>query len=193
MRMHEFELLLCCKSSRKCHHAAQTTPTWTKAFFLYLYVWQWILIAVQPSMAEYEWTMYQMKKKKLCYHALKSYLFPILRNLESNPGFLLFFSFFNSHCIQYCSETSYLRGDSIRIFSRGTRSVSWQAKTTTTTTKHTHKQTTIHIIGSNRFAGGGVGTCPFPPPPPRIRQCILYDMDSGIDKQDRRPQEARQS
>ena len=31
VRMHQ--LLLCCESSRKCHHAAQTTPTWTKPIF----------------------------------------------------------------------------------------------------------------------------------------------------------------
>ena len=32
------------------------------------------LIAVQPSMAEYEWTLYQIKVDQLCYHALKSVL-----------------------------------------------------------------------------------------------------------------------
>ena len=50
------------------------------------------MIAVQPSMAKYEWTMYQIKVDLLCYHALKSvllYLFSILRNFESNPDFLL--------------------------------------------------------------------------------------------------------
>ena len=55
VRMHE--LLLCRESSRKCHHAAQTTPTWTKTILTCFTK----LIAVQPSMAEYEWTMYQMK------------------------------------------------------------------------------------------------------------------------------------
>ena len=41
---------LCCESSRKCHHAAQTTPTWTKTILTCFTK----LIAVQPSMAEYE-------------------------------------------------------------------------------------------------------------------------------------------
>ena len=40
------------------------------------------LIAVQPSMAKYEWTMYQIKSVLL-------YLFSVLRNFESNRGFLL--------------------------------------------------------------------------------------------------------
>ena len=43
-------------------------------------------------MAEYEWTMYEIKVDKLCYHALKSVLlnvFSILRNLESNPSFIM--------------------------------------------------------------------------------------------------------
>ena len=31
VRMHE--LLRCCESSRKCHHAAHTTPTWTTTIF----------------------------------------------------------------------------------------------------------------------------------------------------------------
>ena len=31
VRMHQ--LLLSCESSRKCHHAAQTMPTWTKPIF----------------------------------------------------------------------------------------------------------------------------------------------------------------
>ena len=37
VRMHE--LLLCCRSSRKCHHAAQATPTWTKQFWHVLQNW----------------------------------------------------------------------------------------------------------------------------------------------------------
>ena len=52
-------MLLCCESSRKCHYAAQTTPTWTKTVLTCTTK----LIAVQPSMAEYEWTMYQMKTR----------------------------------------------------------------------------------------------------------------------------------
>ena len=28
--VHKAMRMLCCESSRKCHHAAQTTPTWTK-------------------------------------------------------------------------------------------------------------------------------------------------------------------
>ena len=51
------------------------------------------LIAVQPSMAEYEWTMYQMKVDWLCYHALKSVLlclFSILQNFGVKPGFAFF-------------------------------------------------------------------------------------------------------
>ena len=82
------DALLLCESSRKCHHTAQTMPTSTKPILTCFTK----LIAVQPSMAEYEWTMYQIKVDKLCYHALKSvllYLFSMLRNLESNPGFLL--------------------------------------------------------------------------------------------------------
>ena len=52
------ELLLCCESSRKCRHAAQRLPTWTKTMLTCFTK----LIAVQPSMAEYEWMyMYQMK------------------------------------------------------------------------------------------------------------------------------------
>ena len=30
-----FALLLCCESSRKCHHAAQTTRTWTKTILTF--------------------------------------------------------------------------------------------------------------------------------------------------------------
>ena len=37
MRMHE--LLLCCESSHRCHHAAQTTPTWTKTMFYKIDCW----------------------------------------------------------------------------------------------------------------------------------------------------------
>ena len=44
------ELLLCCERSRKCHHAAQTKPTWTKTILTCFTK----LIAVQPSMAECE-------------------------------------------------------------------------------------------------------------------------------------------
>ena len=32
-------LLLCCESSRKCYHAAQTTPTWTKPSWHVLQKW----------------------------------------------------------------------------------------------------------------------------------------------------------
>ena len=47
-------------------------------------------IAVQPSMAEYEWTIYQIKVD-YCYHTLKSVLLyspppSILTNLKSNLG-----------------------------------------------------------------------------------------------------------
>ena len=52
------------------------------------------LIAVQPSMAKYEWTMLQMKVEnimlsctEISFHRSFFY-FTILRNLESNPGFL---------------------------------------------------------------------------------------------------------
>ena len=38
-------------------YAAQTMPTWTKQILTCFTK----LIAVQPSMAKYEWTMYQMK------------------------------------------------------------------------------------------------------------------------------------
>ena len=48
VRMHS--LLLCCESSRKCHHAAQAMPTWTKPILTCFTK----LIAVQPSMAKYE-------------------------------------------------------------------------------------------------------------------------------------------
>ena len=92
--MHEF--LLCCESSLKCHHAAQTTPTWTKTILSCFTTF----IAVQPSMTKYELTMYQMKVEELCYHAPKSvllHLFSILRNLESNLGFLSFFSTHTVH------------------------------------------------------------------------------------------------
>ena len=81
-------LLLCCESPPQCYHAAQTTPIWTKPIW---YVLQKI-IAVQPSMAKYEWTMYQIKVDYLRYHVLESvllYLFSILRNFESNRGFFL--------------------------------------------------------------------------------------------------------
>ena len=37
VRMHE--LLLCCESSRKCYHAAQTTPTWTKTILTGLQIY----------------------------------------------------------------------------------------------------------------------------------------------------------
>ena len=44
------ELLLCCESSRKCHHAVQTMLTWTKTILTGFTKF----IAVQPSMAKYE-------------------------------------------------------------------------------------------------------------------------------------------
>ena len=42
--------LLCCESSRKCHHAAQRTPTWTRTILTCFTK----LIAEQPYMAKYE-------------------------------------------------------------------------------------------------------------------------------------------
>ena len=38
-------LLLCCESSRKCYHAAQTTPTWTKPSW---HVLQKLLLCSHP-------------------------------------------------------------------------------------------------------------------------------------------------
>ena len=68
-----------------------------KQFWHVLQNW---LLSVQPSIAEYEWTMYRMKVEWLCYHALKSvyyiYIFFFFFYLESNPGFLFFYK---SHCI----------------------------------------------------------------------------------------------
>ena len=43
VRMHL--LLLCCESSRKCYHAAQTTPTWTNQFDMFL---QKLLLCSHP-------------------------------------------------------------------------------------------------------------------------------------------------
>ena len=86
-------LLLCCQGFRKCLHAVQTTPTWTKTTLTCFTE----LIAVQTSMAEYEWTVYQMKVEWLYYPALKSvllYIFFWFWKFGVNPGF----PFFNSHC-----------------------------------------------------------------------------------------------
>ena len=90
-------IVVCCGSSPKCHHALQTTLTWRK------------LIAMQPTMAEYEWTVHQIKVDLLCYHTLTSvllYNISIWRIWESNPGFLLLFILFYSHCILivFCNE-----------------------------------------------------------------------------------------
>ena len=80
-------LLLCCESSRKCYHAAQTTPTWTKPSW---HVLQKLLLCSHPwpNMNELctklKFTNYTiMRWNQFCY------LFSILRNFESNPGFLL--------------------------------------------------------------------------------------------------------
>ena len=92
VQMHE--LLLCCESSRKCHHATQTTPTWTKTSLTCFTK----LTAVQPSIAEI-WMNNVPNESRIINHALKSvllYLFSILRNLEWNPGFL----FFLTHTVQ---------------------------------------------------------------------------------------------
>ena len=90
-------LLLCCKSSRKCHHAAQTTPTWTKPILTCFTK----LIAVQPSMAEYEWTMYQIKVDYLCDHALKSVLLYLF--------FLQFLEIWSQIRVSfYATQSSYL-------------------------------------------------------------------------------------
>ena len=89
VRMHQ--LLLCCESSRKCHHAAQTTPTWTKPILTSFTK----LIAVQPSMAEYEWTIPNyaiMHWSQFCYISFKSW------QIWSQTRVSLFF-FFYSHCI----------------------------------------------------------------------------------------------
>ena len=65
--------------------SAQTTPTWTKPILTCFTK----VIAVQPSMAEYEWTMYQIKEDYSCYHALKSVLlyFFQFEKLGVKPGF----------------------------------------------------------------------------------------------------------
>ena len=92
------ELLLCCESSRKWHPATQTAKQrqlhWTEKFWHVLQK----LIAVQPSMAEYEWTMYQMKVKLLCYNGLKSVFVISCFDFEKF-GVKPVFPFFNSHCI----------------------------------------------------------------------------------------------
>ena len=82
-----------------CHHAAQTTPTWTKTILTCFTK----LIAVQPSMAEYKWTMYQMKEE-LRYHALKSvllYLFFRYWEISSQTRVSIFF--FKTHTV-YCMQ-----------------------------------------------------------------------------------------
>ena len=84
VRMHE--LLPCRESSHKCHHAAQTTPTWTKMILTCFMKF----IAVHAIHGQIWMNNVPNGSTELCYHALKSvlYLFSILRNLESNPGFL---------------------------------------------------------------------------------------------------------
>ena len=86
VRMHL--LLLCCESSRKCYHAAQTMPTWTKPIW---HVLQKLLLCSYPwpNMNELctklKLTNYAiMRWNQFCYIC-----FLILRNFESNPGFLL--------------------------------------------------------------------------------------------------------
>ena len=87
VRMHY--LLLCCESSRKCHHAAQrTTPTWTKQILTCFTR----LIAAQPSMAEYERKCTKLSRLIMLSCTEISFVisfFQFFRNLESNPSFLL--------------------------------------------------------------------------------------------------------
>ena len=49
VRMHL--ILLCCESSHKCYHAAQTTPTWTKPNWHALQKW-WLCSHPWPNMNE---------------------------------------------------------------------------------------------------------------------------------------------
>ena len=103
-----YELLLCCESSRKCHHAAQTSPTWTNTINFDVFT-NWLLcshpwlntnvyklnnvpnesrIICAPTSRNYPYAI--MHWNQFCFMYLV-YLFWILRTLESNPGFLLFF------------------------------------------------------------------------------------------------------
>ena len=88
------ELLLCCESSCKCHHAAQTTPTCP---LNKLHNW---LLCSHPWP---KWMNNVPNESRIiiCHHALKSvllYLFFLFfwggEILESNLGFLFFVSFF---------------------------------------------------------------------------------------------------
>ena len=89
-RMHE--LLLCCKSSHKCHHVAQTMPTWTKIILTCFTK----LIDVQPSMAE--WMNNVPNKNNVAIMHWNQFCNIFLRFWEiwSQSGF---FYIFNSHCI----------------------------------------------------------------------------------------------
>ena len=64
-----------CESSRKCHRAAQTTPTWTNFDMFYK-------IDCCAAIHDYHYAI--MHGNHICYLFLS-----ILRNLESNTGFLL--------------------------------------------------------------------------------------------------------
>ena len=93
---------LCCESSRKCHHAAQTTPTWTKTILTCFTK----LSSEQPSLTQYERPMYNMKEKWICYYLLITiswFFFSILRDLGLNLGFLFFT---HTYCIR-CRPRSY--------------------------------------------------------------------------------------
>ena len=93
------ELMLCCESSRKCHHAAQT-PTWTKTILTMFY-------KIDCRAATHGWiwmnNVPKWKYNNYAIIALKSvllYLFLIFKYLESNLGFPCFYSFFfNTHTV----------------------------------------------------------------------------------------------
>ena len=101
-----------------CIHAAQTTRTWTKTILACFTK----LIAVQPSMAEYERTVGPIPNDSImimlsCTEISSFFPPPIWRNLESNPGFFFFFFFF-THTVYYWipsfvyKSSSYMRSNS---------------------------------------------------------------------------------
>ena len=81
VRMHY--LLLCCESSHKCHHAAQTTSTWTKTILTGFMT----LIAVQHPIAEYDEQCTKWKKNKNAIMHCYIFFF-FFEKFWVKPGFL---------------------------------------------------------------------------------------------------------
>ena len=80
------------QSNNRCVRTALCTMT--------KLVWRQFWHALQPSLTQYERSMYHMKEKLICYHPLITILWfviLILGDLALNLGFL----FLNSHCTKH--------------------------------------------------------------------------------------------